>query len=91
MWSSAEAPGVAAIAAAILFGSGLILGGIGLALRQSWLVFLGMGVVGGMGCGLGYIAPVSTLVKWFPGPSGHGHWHEAISWDSAAGRFLPDT
>jgi MFS family permease len=65
-WVERRGPRVAAIAAAILFGSGLILGGIGLALRQSWLVFVGMGVVGGMGCGLGYIAPVSTLVKWFP-------------------------
>jgi len=34
--------------------------------RQSVLVFLGMGVIGGIGCGLGYISPVSTLVKWFP-------------------------
>ena len=37
-----------------------------LPMKQSALVFLGMGVIGGMGCGLGYIAPVSTLVKWFP-------------------------
>jgi MFS family permease len=57
---------VAATAAAVLFGAGLVIGGIGLALKQSFLVFLGMGVIGGMGCGLGYIAPVSTLVKWFP-------------------------
>ena len=35
-------------------------------LRQTVLVFLGMGVIGGIGCGLGYISPVSTLVKWFP-------------------------
>ena len=59
-------PRAAATAAALLFGCGLLIGGIGLALRQSILVFLGMGVIGGMGCGLGYIAPVSTLVKWFP-------------------------
>jgi len=65
-WVERRGPRVAAIAAAILFGSGLIIGGIGLSLRQSWLVFIGMGVIGGMGCGLGYIAPVSTLVKWFP-------------------------
>jgi MFS family permease len=65
-WVERRGPRAAATAAAILFGTGLILGGIGLALRQSWLVFLGMGVVGGMGAGLGYIAPVSTLVKWFP-------------------------
>jgi MFS family permease len=61
-----KGPRAAATAAAILFGCGLVIGGVGLAVKQSWLVFLGMGVVGGMGCGLGYIAPVSTLVKWFP-------------------------
>jgi MFS family permease len=65
-WVERRGPRAAATAAAILFGSGLILGGIGLALKLSWLVFLGMGVIGGMGCGLGYISPVSTLVKWFP-------------------------
>ncbi len=65
-WVERRGPRAAATAAAILFGSGLVIGGIGLALKQSVLVFLGMGVIGGMGCGLGYIAPVSTLVKWFP-------------------------
>lgn len=45
---------------------GLLLGGIGLYLKQAVLVFIGMGVIGGIGAGLGYIAPVSTLVKWFP-------------------------
>ncbi len=38
----------------------------GLAIRQSVLVWMGMGLIGGIGCGLGYISPVSTLVKWFP-------------------------
>jgi MFS family permease len=65
-WVERRGPRVAATAAALLFGSGLLIGGIGLALHESILVFLGMGVIGGMGCGLGYIAPVSTLVKWFP-------------------------
>ena len=65
-WVERRGPRAAATAAAFLFGCGLLIGGIGLALRQSILVFLGMGVIGGMGCGLGYIAPVSTLVKWFP-------------------------
>lgn len=65
-WVERKGPRVAATAAAFLFGCGLLIGGIGLALRQSILVFLGMGVIGGMGCGLGYISPVSTLVKWFP-------------------------
>jgi MFS family permease len=65
-WVERRGPRVAAAAAALFFGFGLILGGIGLAIRQSTLVFLGMGLIGGIGCGLGYIAPVSTLVKWFP-------------------------
>src|ERR1700730_15036991 len=65
-WVERRGPRAAATAAALLFGCGLMIGGIGLALRQSILVFLGMGVIGGMGCALGYIAPVSTLVKWFP-------------------------
>src|SRR4051812_47185969 len=65
-WVERRGPRVAATASALFFGAGLIIGGIGLATRQSLLVFLGMGVIGGIGCGLGYIAPVSTLVKWFP-------------------------
>src|ERR1700685_3529179 len=65
-WVERRGPRAAATAAACLFGLGLIVGGAGLALKQSVLVFLGMGVIGGMGCGLGYISPVSSLVKWFP-------------------------
>ena len=65
-WVERRGPRVAATAAALFFGTGLIVGGVGLATRQSLLVFLGMGLIGGVGCGLGYISPVSTLVKWFP-------------------------
>ena len=65
-WVERRGPRVAATAAAIFFGVGLLIGGIGLAVQQNVLVFLGMGVIGGIGCGLGYISPVSTLVKWFP-------------------------
>src|SRR5579863_6444386 len=65
-WVERRGPRAAATVAAALFGSGLIIGGIGLAFKQSVLVLLGMGVIAGMGCGIGYIAPVSTLVKWFP-------------------------
>lgn len=65
-WVERRGPRVAATAAALFFGSGLLVGGLGLALRQPAIVFLGMGVIGGIGCGLGYISPVSTLVKWFP-------------------------
>ena len=65
-WVERRGPRVAATAAALFFGTGLVIGGIGLSLRQPVIVFLGMGVIGGIGCGLGYISPVSTLVKWFP-------------------------
>src|ERR1700689_1341642 len=65
-WVERRGPRAAATAAAVLFGTGLVIGGIGLSLKQSVLVLLGMGVIGGIGCGLGYISPVSTLVKWFP-------------------------
>ena len=44
----------------------------GLATRQYWLVLLGYGVLGGIGWGIGYISPVSTLMKWFPDKPGHG-------------------
>ena len=65
-WVERRGPRVAAAWAAIFFGVGLQVGGVGLALREPFLVFLGMGLTGGVGCGLGYISPVSTLVKWFP-------------------------
>jgi MFS family permease len=65
-WVERRGPRVAATAAALFFGVGLIIGGIGLAAQQPVVVFLGMGIIGGIGCGLGYISPVSTLVKWFP-------------------------
>ena len=65
-WVERRGPRVAATAAALFFGTGLLIGGLGLAFRQSVLVFAGMGLIGGIGCGLGYISPVSTLVKWFP-------------------------
>src|SRR6201999_3082974 len=45
---------------------GLFLGAIGVYVHQLWLLWLGSGVIGGVGLGLGYISPVSTLVKWFP-------------------------
>jgi MFS family permease len=65
-WVERRGPRVAATAAALFFGTGLIIGGFGLSMQQPVIVFLGMGVIGGIGCGLGYICPVSTLVKWFP-------------------------
>jgi MFS family permease len=65
-WVEKRGPRAAATAAATFFGSGLVLGGIGLWLREAVVAWIGMGIIAGIGCGLGYIAPVSTLVKWFP-------------------------
>ena len=65
-WVERRGPRAAATAAAWFFSVGLLIGGLGLRIHLEWLVFVGMGLIGGIGCGLGYIAPVSTLVKWFP-------------------------
>ena len=53
-------------ASACCFCGGLLLSSLGVAVHNIWLLYLGYGVIGGIGLGLGYIAPVSTLVKWFP-------------------------
>ena len=52
--------------AALLFSSGLLVSALGMSLGQFWLVILGYGFIGGIGLGIGYISPVSTLIKWFP-------------------------
>src|ERR1700684_2669505 len=54
-WVARRGPRAAATAAAIFFGSGLLIGGFGLAIRQSVVVWIGMGLIGGIGAGLGYI------------------------------------
>jgi hypothetical protein len=53
-------------AAALCFGCGFVIAGLGVSLHNLWTVYLGYGVLGGIGLGLGYISPVSTLIKWFP-------------------------
>lgn len=65
-WLERNGPRRAATVAALLFGGGLLLGGLGVALGWLWLLYLGYGVVGGAGLGLAYVAPVSALIKWFP-------------------------
>jgi MFS family permease len=65
-WVERSGPRKAGVAAAILWCGGLVLGAIAVIGHQLWLLWLGAGVIGGLGLGLGYISPVSTLVKWFP-------------------------
>jgi MFS family permease len=63
-------PRVAMFAAMCCFCGGWLIGSAGLAMRQYWLVLLGYGLLGGIGWGIGYISPVSTLIKWFPDKPG---------------------
>jgi MFS family permease len=65
-WLERVGPRKAMFAAALCFGGGFQIGALGVALHQFWLLLLGYGVIGGIGLGLGYISPVSTLIKWFP-------------------------
>jgi MFS family permease len=65
-WLERTGPRRAGLIAAACWGGGLVIGGYGVSIHQLWLVFLGCGFIGGVGQGLGYITPVSTLVKWFP-------------------------
>ncbi len=65
-WLERSGPRKAGVVAAICWCGGLVLGAIGIITHQLWILWLGSGVIGGIGLGLGYISPVSTLVKWFP-------------------------
>jgi len=65
-WVEEGGPRRAMFASALCFGSGFIVSAVGVQLHNIWVVYLGYGVIGGIGLGLGYISPVSTLIKWFP-------------------------
>src|ERR1700689_1542430 len=65
-WVEEGGPGRAMFAAALCFSGGFLISAFGVSIHQLWLFFLGYGVLGGAGLGLGYISPVSTLIKWFP-------------------------
>jgi len=65
-WLERVGPRRAGIAAAILWCGGLVISALAVIWHQLWLMWLGSGVLGGLGLGLGYISPVSTLIKWFP-------------------------
>ena len=65
-WMERVGPRMAMLASALCFASGFMISSLGIHLHQIWLLYLGSGVIGGIGLGLGYISPVSTLIKWFP-------------------------
>jgi MFS family permease len=65
-WLERVGPRKAGVVAALCWAGGLMVGAVGVYTHQLWLMWLGAGVLGGVGLGLGYISPVSTLIKWFP-------------------------
>ena len=65
-WLERVGPRLAGVISACCWGGGFIVGGVGIVTDQLWLLYLGYGVIGGFGLGLGYISPVSTLIRWFP-------------------------
>ncbi|MBI9048890.1 MAG: OFA family MFS transporter [Anaerolineaceae bacterium] len=65
-WLEHAGPRKAGVVSALCWCGGLVISALGVYLHQIWLLWLGSGVIGGIGLGLGYISPVSTLIKWFP-------------------------
>ena len=65
-WVERVGPRTAMFTAALCWAGGFFIGALGVATTQLWLVYLGYGFLGGIGLGIGYISPVSTLIKWFP-------------------------
>ena len=64
-WLERVGPRKAMMASALCFGGGFFIAALGVHLHSIWLVYFGYGFVGGIGLGIGYISPVSTLIKWF--------------------------
>ncbi len=65
-WLERAGPRKAGVVSALCWCGGLLVSAVGVYLHQMWMLWLGSGVIGGIGLGLGYISPVSTLIKWFP-------------------------
>jgi MFS family permease len=65
-WLETAGPRKAGVVSALCWCGGLLVAAVGVMQHQLWLMWLGAGVIGGIGLGLGYISPVSTLIKWFP-------------------------
>ena len=65
-WLERAGPRKAGVVSAVCWCGGLLISAFGVYVHQLWLLWLGSGIIGGIGLGLGYISPVSTLIKWFP-------------------------
>jgi MFS family permease len=69
-WLERAGPRKAGSVATLCWAGGLLISAFGVYTHQLWMMWLGSGVIGGVGLGLGYISPVSTLIKWFPDKRG---------------------
>jgi MFS family permease len=65
-WLENVGPRKVGVVSAFCWGGGYLVGAAGIMTHQLWLLYLGYGVIGGCGLGLGYVSPVSTLIRWFP-------------------------
>ena len=65
-WLERAGPRKAGVVSAFCWCGGMLFSALGVYFHQFWMMLLGSGVIGGIGLGLGYISPVSTLIKWFP-------------------------
>ncbi len=65
-WLEKVGPRMVGVVAACCWSGGFFVGGVGIVTGQLWLLYLGYGVLGGCGLGLGYVSPVGTLIRWFP-------------------------
>jgi MFS family permease len=65
-WVERVGPRKSMFVSALCFAGGFLVSAVGVHLHQLWIIYLGYGVLGGCGLGIGYISPVSTLIKWFP-------------------------
>ena len=65
-WLEKVGPRMVGTVSAICWGGGFMVGGVGILTGELWLLYLGYGVIGGCGLGLGYVSPVGTLIRWFP-------------------------
>ncbi len=65
-WAERSGPRKTGVVAAVCWCGGLVISSVGVVTHQLWMLWVGSGAIGGIGLGLGYISPVSTLIKWFP-------------------------
>src|SRR5258706_1938933 len=65
-WVEEGGPRRAMFTAALCWAGGFVISAVGVYLHNLWVIYFGYGILGGFGLGIGYISPVSTLIKWFP-------------------------